>query len=142
MKRIIYIIIILLTICTPFVFADVYDSAITDEVKEGINDSFETLYTETGLDIDALEMIDELNKGNFNFDLSGIMGKFRQTVFTSLDDNIKGFARVLVLILLSSVILLFLEYIRAVSSVVSRAVSSVVSRAVSSVVPNKLSRMP
>ena len=104
MKRLIYILIIIFMIYVPTVEADVFDSALTDDIKVNIENSFDFLNTEVGLDINALDLIEKLNKGDFDAGFSGFIDKIKYSVTKSLKDNIKSFFRILVMILLTSVI--------------------------------------
>lgn len=104
MKRLIYILIILFVLCVPTVKADVYDTILSDDIKSNIEESFEFINTDSGVDINAFELIEKLNKGDFEADFSGFWDKLKHLFTDALRDNLKSFLRILVIVLLTSVI--------------------------------------
>lgn len=104
MKRIIYIMIILLSICVSVSAADIYDSVLTKDIESKIDESFDILNENSTININALELIDKFNKGDFDVDSNGFITKLKYSFIDAIKDNIKSLLRILAVILLTSVI--------------------------------------
>lgn len=104
MKKIIYVIIIVFIFLTNSVSANIYDNVLTEEDRQQVENSFEHLNISSDIDISAMELVENLNNGNFDKGFDGLIDKVKSTIFDVLRENFRSFTKILFVILLASVV--------------------------------------
>lgn len=100
MKKIILILFIFLNFIFIYVSADGVDDAFNNEVKSNVENAFDN----ANIEFDAIETIDKLNKGNFNFDYKNLGEFIKNSFLKELRENYGYFLRIFLLIILTALI--------------------------------------
>ena len=99
MKKIIILTLVLMLfgIC---VFADGIDNVLNEGMKSEIENSFDYVPA----DIDALDLIDKLNSGDFNISTKSIFDNLKNALSTNLRENIGFVSGIFILVMLSALV--------------------------------------
>ena len=100
MRKIIFLILTFFIFMQYYVCAEGVDDVLDNNMKSSIEHTFD------GIDIeyDALELIDKLNHGNFEINITNILKYFKKNITTVLKENFGFFSYVFVLVMLSALI--------------------------------------
>lgn len=100
MKKIIFVMLIVLCFFQIIVCADGVDEVLDSNMKENIENTFE----DAGLEYNALDIIDKLNHGNFDIKFDSIWKYIKTNFSNSFKENFGFVSSVFVLVMLSALI--------------------------------------
>ncbi len=100
MKKII-VVLVLFLICTgTSVFAYSINDVLDKETRDNINNTFEI----SGVDYNAMEIIDKLNNGNFNYEFTDFFSYIKTLFKDFLKENLGFLSLIFILVMLASAV--------------------------------------
>ena len=103
MKKLIFFT-ILIYLISFVVYAGTFDGVFTDKVKSEVRQSFEIIENDFISSIDAIEMIERLNEGDYTVEFSRLPEYIKNGFLNELKGNFNFFLKITVIILLVSLV--------------------------------------
>lgn len=100
MKKIIFMILIILNLYTAYVSAEEINDVLDDGMRSNIDNTFE----KADVGFDALEIIDKLNNGEFNMDYKSIVDYVKINMQREFRENFGFIANIFILVMLLALI--------------------------------------